>query len=165
MIEMSHFRNALLLLPLGFVLACGSGSASAEPPKGGTEMAQSQWKPNDQPAGLTHKKGWELFTWRGDEDERLRFTLVIGTPASTLAPHVVFSRDRGDGQFCLRGQGNEALLTALRKLANGQEVLWNSPAMTPEPIVGIAVEMPASAELGEVVSLAEQQGLRLTVPD
>ena len=162
---MNHSRGLLPLLSLGLVLACGSDSGSAEPPKGGSEKTQVQSKPEDKPAGLTHKKGWELFTWRGDGDEELRFTLVIGTPGTTIQAEVVFSQEPADGQFYMRGQGNEALLAALRKLAKGQEVLWNTPAMTPEPRAGIAVEMPASADRGKVVSLAEQRGLRLTFPD
>ena len=162
---MSHFRSLLLLLSLGLVLACGSDSGSAEPPKGRGEKTRLQSEPEYKPYGLTHRKGWELFTWRGDGDEELRFTLVIGTPGTTMKAEVVFSQEPGDGQFYMRGQGNVALLAALRKLAKGQEVLWNAQAMTPKPGAGIAVEMPASADRGKVVSQAEQRGLRLTFPD
>jgi hypothetical protein len=107
-------------------------------------------------------KGYELYSWTGQEAATIHYTLITGTNRQKTWDEVSASESviSQDGWVKITVDGEAALKSALDRLPEGEEVIWATSGIAPVP--GHRIGLPDEEIVQEIAAYGQEQGLRLT---
>lgn len=132
-------------------------------------VQQASTPPNESPPPLPHsEKGYELYSWTGQDGGPWNYTLVTGTDRLKTAKEITESVEEDAlsdaGWVKLTVSGEEALYDLLGRLPDGEQVFWRSQEpLLPEGATPGQFGLPQKPVVVGVLERARELGLRLTV--
>jgi hypothetical protein len=109
-------------------------------------------------------KGYELYSW--SENGQWHFTLITGTDRDKTLYEIITADDyiSEAGWVCIDAAGVDAIKAVLRKLPEGEEVMWEAGLPSGTLPDGIKNTLPPASTIDNIKAYAKQCGLNLTAP-
>ena len=109
-------------------------------------------------------KGYELYSW--SENGQWHFTLITGTDRNKTLDEIITTDDyiSEAGWTHINVASVDAIKAVLRKLPEGEEVMWEAGLPSGTLPDGVNNTLPPASTIDKIKAFAQQYGLNLVAP-